>query len=397
MYNGYYSAMARKKLSEFTAKQLLYNALALPYRGMSVTTSKNIDAIEKLDNTKTYVVKVDEGVKKRMKNGLISLNLQKKEVVPEIDKLQQKGYNHFIIEPFFLHQPQAEHYLSFERVREGIRVLYSEKGGIDIEENPDSIQTYLITDDISIISKLPLEEKFVKDLIKAFNMYHFSFLEINPLVIDKGQYYLLDVAGEVDSAGEYFVHHAWTDEDIRTGVSKQKTQAEQNITALAHKSQASFALNVLNADGGIFMLLSGGGASIVLADEVYNLGFGKQLANYGEYSGNPNAQEVYLYTQNILQLLLASKAPRKVLIIAGGVANFTDVRATFKGIIKALDAEKESLKEQGITVYVRRGGPHQEKGLAVMREFLQKNNLLGFVGDQNTSLPEIIAKAVKHR
>src|SRR5207244_5834547 len=119
-------------------------------------------------------------------------------------------------------------------------------------------------------------------------------------------------------------------------------------------SQASFKLDLLNPDGSIFMLLSGGGASIVLADEVYNLGFGKQLANYGEYSGNPNEEEVYLYTKNLLNLLLHSKAHQKILIIAGGVDNFTDIRITFKGIIKAFEEVKEQLSEEQTTIYFKR-------------------------------------------
>src|SRR5206468_4255377 len=136
----------------------------------------------------------------------------------------------------------------------------------------------------------------------------------------------LDVAAEVDSAGEFFVHNAWNEEDFRSGQPKKRTDEEVAVTQLAAKSQAAFSLEVLNPNGSISMLLSGGGASIVLADEVYNQGYGKELANYGEYSGNPNAEETYLYTKAVLRLLLQSKAKKKVLIIAGGVANFTDVR-----------------------------------------------------------------------
>lgn len=384
--------MARKKLSEFTAKQLLFETLTLPYRGLSfdVTKDKN-EKIEKLDPAKTYVVKVDEGVKKRMKNGLVSLDKTPQDIIGEVEKMHKKGYSHFIIEQFLPHQPSSEKYLSFERIREGISILYSEKGGIDIEENPASLQKFIIPHDK--LSDIPVEQDLLEKLLKAFDEYYFSFLEINPLVIENGQYALLDVAGEVDSSGEFFVD-GWSSEDFRSGELQQKTAEEENIASLSQKSQASFALNVLNRDGAIFMLLSGGGASIVLADEVYDLGFGKELANYGEYSGNPNAEEVYLYTKNILQLLLASKAPHKALVIAGGVANFTDVRLTFKGIRKALDEVKQALAAQQVKVYVRRGGPHQEEGLAIMKTFLQENHLFGEVGDQRIALPEIINKAL---
>lgn len=48
----------------------------------------------------------------------------------------------------------------------------------------------------------------------------------------------------------------------------------------------------------------------------------------------------------------------KVLIIGGGIANFTNVAATFKGIIRAFEEYHSVLKEQKIKIFVRRGGPN---------------------------------------
>lgn len=398
--------MARKKLSEYTAKKIIYAALELPYTGTAFHNGiSNEEEFLQLDNAKTYVVKVDEGIKKRMKNGLVVLNKSPKEIIDAIKSFSEKGYTHSIIEPFLKHEQSSEKYLSFERTREGIQILYSEKGGIDIEDNQESIKKIVISShsekslgDLSTIA-LFRDDKgkvFLERLLHIFDTYFFSFLEINPLVIEKDSFYFLDVAAQVDSAGAFFVQDAWAPEDYREGESSKKTEEEKQIDQLSQKSRASFKLNVLNADGSVFMLLSGGGASIVLADEVDNKGFGAELANYGEYSGNPKAEEVYLYTKNILSLLLNAKAKKKVLIIAGGVANFTDVRITFSGIIKALDEQKDALKKQKVKVFVRRGGPHQEEGLASMEKFLSENDLMGFVSDQRTSLPDIVGKAVAY-
>jgi succinyl-CoA synthetase beta subunit len=166
------------------------------------------------------------------------------------------------------------------------------------------------------------------------------------------------------------------------------------VEELASQSQASFRLAVLNPNGSIFLLLSGGGASVVLADEVFNQGRGHELGNYGEYSGNPNTEETLIYTRQIISLMLDSKAERKVLVIAGGVANFTDVRATFKGVIAALDEAKDDMRGQGIKVYVRRGGPFEAEGLAMMREFLEREGLLGEVSGPDMMLSEIIPRAM---
>jgi hypothetical protein len=46
----------------------------------------------------------------------------------------------------------------------------------------------------------------------------------------------------------------------------------------------------------------------------------------------------------------------KVLIIGGGIANFTNVAATFKGIIKALKEFKQPLIDHKVKIFVRRGG-----------------------------------------
>src|SRR5256885_15730232 len=360
--------MARKKISEFRAKTLLTTALELSYDGASFDVSTDsFERLRQLDSSKTYVVKVDEGVKKRMKQGLLALNKKPQELEAEIKKLKEKGYTHFIIEPFFNHDALSEKYLSVEQVRDGIRVLYSDKGGIDIEENQEHIQEAVINSKEqaqAFMGKIGMNREFelqIKAIKKAFDKYYFSFIEINPLVISDDKWTLLDLAAEVDSTGEFFVQGAWTEKDFRSGITKRKTEEEINVSQLASKSQAAFSLEVLNQNGRIFMLLSGGGASIVLADEVYDKGSGHQLANYGEYSGNPNAEETYIYAKNVLSLLLKSQAKKKVLIIAGGVANFTDVRITFKGLIKALEEVRQQLQEQGVRVFVRRGGPFQEE------------------------------------
>ena len=68
--------------------------------------------------------------------------------------------------------------------------------------------------------------------------------------------------------------------------------------------------------------------------------------------------------------LMTRGAPRsdgKVLIIGGGIANFTNVAATFKGIIRALKEYKAPLIAHQVKIYVRRGGPNYQEGLKAMR------------------------------
>jgi ATP citrate (pro-S)-lyase len=93
------------------------------------------------------------------------------------------------------------------------------------------------------------------------------------------------------------------------------------------------------------------------------------LANYGEYSGAPSETQTYEYSKTILDLMTRSEHPdRKVLFIGGGIANFTNVATTFKGIIRALKEYSHRLVTHNVSIYVRRGGPNYQEGLKMMRD-----------------------------
>jgi succinyl-CoA synthetase beta subunit len=392
--------MARKRITEHTAKKILYPKLRIAFSGAAVTSLSPDSAFSELPD-KTYVVKVDQGVKKRMKKGLVKINVPKEELKTAVADISEKGYSQFLIEEMVDHSQDEEKYLSLERTREGIVVFYSLKGGIDVEDNTHHIQRATIEDVSSnrtkieqISSYLSVPADFLENILSVFEENFFSFLEINPLVVKKGKPYILDLAVEVDSTAEFFVNRAWSSQDFIDVFSLHKTDEEKTVAKLAKESQAAFSLEVLNKDGAIFVLLSGGGASLVLADELYNLGFGKELGNYGEFSGNPNAEETYLYTKAILSLLLNSKAPKKVLIVGGGVANFTDIRITFKGVVKALQEFSSELKKQNITIFVRRGGPHQKEGLEMMEDFLKNSDIKGEVYGPDIVLTEVVKKGI---
>jgi len=62
---------------------------------------------------------------------------------------------------------------------------------------------------------------------------------------------------------------------------------------------------------------------------------GGTIANYAEYSGDPSDWAVEALTETICQL------PNiKHIIVGGAIANFTDVKATFGGIINGFRASK---------------------------------------------------------
>jgi len=385
--------MARVKLSEWKVKQLLADACEIDFQSVSVNKESDFSLF---DPQLSYVVKVDQGLKKRFKNGLVKLDVKGGSVQFAVSELSAKGYQQFIVESFLKYDSTSERYLSLERVREGIRVLYSRQGGVDVEEQTEQIQVAVVNnqnDMNSVAEYIGLSTRTVSGIYTAFETNYFSFLEINPLVITDSHVYFLDAAGEVDSTAQFFVK-SWTKNDIVTPLA-EVYEEESQVEAVASRSQAALTLKVLNPNGSIFLLLSGGGASIVMADEIYDMGYGNEIANYGEYSGNPSTEETYLYTKSLLSLLLKSSAPNKVLVIGGGVANFTDIRLTFRGVIQAIDEVSAKLFTQQVKIFVRRGGPFQEEGLQMMQTFLESKKLLGAVMGPDQVLIKAVVLAVE--
>ena len=384
--------MPRRKLSEFKSKSLLFEKLGVKYSGQEINKSSSTRLADK-----KYVVKVDQAVKKRAKSGLLKLDRSAQQAKRDIEELLKQGFDYLLVEEYIEHQPSSEKFLSLSLNRNGLQLLYSQKGGIDIEDNQESISRHLFRSRSSITAAATntgLDEKFLKVLVEFFNENYLSSIEINPLIIHEGSPWPLDIAAEVDDAAMSFVTN-WGDVDLRNPRRRKDTKQELAVKELNDKSPASFNLEVLNANGSMFMLLSGGGASVTIADEVHNQGLGALLANYGEYSGAPSREETAYYAKNIIELMLKSKSKNKVLIIAGGVANFTDVQATFKGIIDSLSEYKAQLKKHKVEVYVRRGGPNELKGLEDMEKFISGSKLTGKVFGSDVVLTDVVSHSIR--
>jgi succinyl-CoA synthetase beta subunit len=87
----------------------------------------------------------------------------------------------------------------------------------------------------------------------------------------------------------------------------------------------------------------------VYADTISDLGLAHELANYGEYSGAPSTEHTFEYAKTLIGLMTREKDPRgKIFIIGGSIANFTDVAATFSGLIKAIRAYQDVLRSHNV-------------------------------------------------
>lgn len=344
------------------------------------------------------VVKPDQLIKRRGKSGLLLLNADWKEACEwmlskagnsiEADGVQGNLKN-FIIEPFIPHEKNEEFYICLQSKKTGDEILFCTDGGIDIG-NVDSKASRLLipvestpsNEDIKTLlmqAKLPSEKtsiviSFIQGLFKAYSELHFTYLEINPLVIVGEQVFIMDMAAKLDQTAEYECCKKWTVDGLSVEFpapfGRELTPEEAYVAELDSKTGASLKLTILNKDGRIWTMVAGGGASVAYSDAIAALGMAHELANYGEYSGAPSETQTYEYSKTILDLMTRGNPHSlgKVLFIGGGIANFTNVATTFKGIIRALQEYRHRLIQHNISIYVRRGGPNYQEGLKMMRE-----------------------------
>ncbi|VAI04629.1 unnamed protein product [Triticum turgidum subsp. durum] len=327
---------------------------------------------------------------KRGKSGLVALNLdvaQVKEFVKErlgVEVVEMGGckapITTFIVEPFVPHD--QEYYLSVVSERLGSTISFSECGGIEIEENWDKVKTVFLPTEkpmtpdacAPLIATLPLEhaERLVislKECLLSSKDLDFSFIEMNPFTMVNGEPYPLDMRGELDDTASFKNFKKWGNLEFPLPFGRVLSSTESFIHELDDKTSASLKFTVLNPKGRIWTMVAGGGASVIYADTVGDLGYASELGNYAEYSGAPNQEEVLQYARVVLDCATADPDGRKrALLIGGGIANFTDVAATFSGIIQALREKESKLKASRMHLYVRRGGPNYQTGLAKMRK-----------------------------
>ena len=420
--------MAQRGIREYDAKKILAEHIErfsngkFTYQGKValVTPDKSIEAESDEKpwlKTDKLTVKSDQLFGKRGKHGLIlvgaTYNEAKKWLEEKMNSTVEVGKSrgkltHFLVQSCM--EVDKEYYLAFTGHRDADHIHFSREGGVDIEANWDKV----ITINVPIAAKIedvyltPIlnavsdaDKNTLGDLITAlFRLYRelqFGFLEFNPFSFTDGEFLPVDTVARLDDTAHFLCSDDWGDVEFPAPFGRELTNEEQYITELDAKSGSSLKLTMLNPQGRVWTMVAGGGASVIYADTVVDLGFGGELANYGEYSGDPSTGETYEYAKTILDLMTREKSENgKIFIIGGGIANFTDVAKTFDGIIMALEDYAEKLKEQGIKIYVRRGGPNYEVGLAKIRAAGERLGLDMEVHGPDMHMTKVVSIALKN-
>lgn len=396
-------------------------------------------------NEERLVVKPDQLIKRRGKLGLIHLNCNWADVRRWIQTYAGKEQtignvsgilNTFICEPFIPHTSDNEYYLSIMSAREGDWIMFTHEGGVDVGDVDEKAQKIMVPIDLSafppqetlkkeLLKRIPenIKDSLVRFIIRLYTVFvacHFTYLEINPLVVKEKEniveIYYLDLAAKLDQTAEFEASSKWAIARAHVpNMSSRKTSSEVNIdqgppivfpapfgreltkeekyiAELDAKTGASLKLTILNPNGRIWTLVAGGGASVVYADAIVVAGYADQLANYGEYSGAPTETQTYEYSRTIFDLM--TRGPLhpegKYLFIGGGIANFTSVSSTFKGVIRAMKDYASAFHAHKVQIWVRRAGPNYQEGLKAIKAAGEELSLPLKVFGPETHVSEIV-------
>lgn len=367
------------KLSEYCAKKIFDKDWPI------INLKENY--LNFLNENSPCILKVDQFVKRRGQKGLIKLNVENNFQINDFVNTND-SYNNFILEKQV--NIKDEKYFSIMMENGRKKYLFNHKGGIGCNPYDNGIVTYNLSDfNIPILKKLD----------KMFDEIYCNFLEVNPLVLTEEEEWVpVDFAVEVDSCGINFWPKQYQ-EYYKIGYvdNEVNLDVEKKIKDLDEMSGASLKFKVLNPNGNILTLIAGGGASVLFTDAIVNRGYSQNLYNYGEYSGNPSEDEVYQYCMHIFLSWFSKNISDRVLIIGGGISNFTDVLQTFKGVIKAINLFKNDFIKNNVKVFVRRGGVNEEVALKNIYNSLSALKIPIVVKGANYPITQIVTDALENK
>ena len=349
------------------------------------------------------VAKAHEALGSRFKLGLVKVGLDVAGAQAAVNEMigRQVGsitVSQVIVSEMIPHKD--EYYCAVKSTREGAEVLLANCGGIEVESNWERVKKLAVpvgmTPSAEALEKLAREAGFSGGLAKqmaefagkmfaCYDNEDGQYVEVNPVVVREGdgQLIALDAVTLLDGDAK-FRHSDWNF-SFAAEFGRAYTKSEIDVQGVDSKIKGSVKLIEIPG-GDVAMLPAGGGASVYYCDAV--VARGGKLANYAEYSGDPPDWAVEVLTDKVCSLPAI-----KNIIVGGAIANFTDVKKTFGGIIAGFRKAKAEGKLNCVKIWVRRGGPREREGLEAMRT-LRDEGFDIHVFDRYTPLTDIVDKAL---
>ena len=372
----------------------------------------SVDELAKLGEANEWmkksklVAKAHEALGSRFKLGLVKVGLDLKGAVAAAKEMLGRQVGSITVTQVIVSEMvphKDEYYVAVKSMREGSEVLVANCGGIEVESNWDRVKKLQV--DVggkpseAALEKLAKDAGFSGGLVKkvaefagkmftCFDSEDAQYLEVNPVVVREGDGELiaLDAVTLLDGDAR-FRHPDW---NFAFAAEFGRAYSKDELDVMAVDSKIKGSVKFIQIPGGnIAMLPAGGGASVYYSDAV--VARGGKLANYAEYSGDPPDWAVEVLTEKV-----ASLPDIKHIIVGGAIANFTDVKKTFGGIIAGFRKAKADGKLKGVKIWVRRGGPNEKEGLELMRK-LKDEGFDIHVYDRKTPLTDIVDMALQKK
>lgn len=376
----------------------------------AVVTS--VDELKKLGDANEWlkqsklVVKAHEALGSRFKLGLVKVDLDLKGAQAAAKEMLGRQVGSITVSQVIVSEMvphKDEYYAAVKSTRDGAEVLMANCGGIEVESNWERVKKLSLevgdTPSAQALEKLAKEAGFSGEvarkmaafagkLFACFDSEDAQYLEVNPVVARQsdGELIALDAVTLLDGDAK-FRHSDWNF-PFAAEFGRSYTKNEMEVMAVDSKIKGS--VKFIEIPGGdTAMLPAGGGASVYYSDAV--VARGGKLANYAEYSGDPPDWAVEVLTEKVCSL-----PGIKNIIVGGAIANFTDVKKTFGGIIAGFRKAKADGKLTGVKIWVRRGGPREKEGLEAMKA-LREEGFDIHVHDRHTPLTDIVDMALQKK
>ena len=279
-------------------------------------------------------------------------------------------------------QASAEIYLSITLDARSAQpvVVASAAGGVDIEETAARSPERIVTRPLDPVSA-PAAYTFLeiagqagltgkalvqtagvlKTLYRVFTCYDVTLLEVNPLFMtSEGAAVIPACMLSVDDSALYRQPElAVVAREGSERSWKPQTDIEQRVQAVNERDPYRGTARYTELeDGNIGFMCGGGGASLVLFDEL--IAAKGKPTNYTEFGGNPPEDKVYGLAAAIL-----SKPGIKGLFVAHNITNNTQVDVEARGIVRAIT--EAGIDPRKFPIVTRMPGVNEGEGFRILR------------------------------
>ena len=302
-------------------------------------------------------------------------------------------------------QVKQEYYAGvvWDGVRKRPVMLFSDMGGIDIEEVAEQHPNHVGRGHLSNLIEVP--DYRAKEVIaqvgvtgaaltritpilgrlaRLFVEYDMTLAEINPLgELEDGSFVALDAHMEMENEARSRQRALLKE----LGVGEEETRQAREATEFELKGEAVDAMdhrgvagNVTEFDGNLGLVIGAGGGSLTLFDAVRK--YGGRPANYCEIGGNPSVAKA----AGLAKLVLTKPGVDKIAVMMSIVSN-TRVDIVARGVVKAC-LELGYDPAEKIAIF-RIPGAWEEEGFKILEKYGVE------YADRSVSLHEAARRAVE--